>query len=237
MSLKPDEEFVKNCLLKHFGGASTAWEGEDPPDIYMMVDGETIAVEITRLSPVSFDENGIVQNRNTEDNFGINLCNELNSKMGKEIPPEINILLTLYVPVENARNYKKQLYQLLNDTLRKGIEIGNEYEFNIAGEKVEINIIPIRKYSQKKVVGIIFNKNSSTHIQSNAEIILSERLLDKVKKCKNIKYQGSKWLALFNDYWLADHEMYAAALNNITIEHNFDRILVINHAGQVYQVH
>ena len=190
MSLKPDEEFVKNCLLKHFGGSATAWEGEDPPDIYIMVDGKTMAVEITRLSPVSIDENGIVQNRKTEDSFGSNLCNELNSKLGENIPPEVDILLTLYVPVENARQYKKQLHQLLKETIGKGIEIGNEFEFSVSGEKVKVDVIPNRKYSQKKVLGLVVNTNSIVHIQSNAEIILSGRLLDKIEKCRNIKHQG-----------------------------------------------
>lgn len=55
MALKPDEEFVKKCLVKALG-ASKAYEGEDPPDIYLEFNGEKIAVEITRLSPVSFGE-------------------------------------------------------------------------------------------------------------------------------------------------------------------------------------
>jgi len=237
MALKPDEKFVKDCLLKYFGAAATAWEGEDPPDIYVKINGETIAVEITRLSPVSFGEDGIVQNRNTQDYFGINFCNELDSKLKKDVPPEVDVLLTLYVPVENVRKYKKQLHESLKETIAKGTKIGDRSELNIAGAKVKISIIPNRKYSQKKIVGEIVNENSSVHIQSNAEIILAGRLLDKVEKCKNIKHKGSKWLALLNDYWLADHENYTLDLDNITVQHNFERIFVISATGQVYRIH
>jgi hypothetical protein len=33
MTLKPTEEFAKDCLIKHFGSnIAKAQEGEDPPD-------------------------------------------------------------------------------------------------------------------------------------------------------------------------------------------------------------
>ena len=80
MALKPDEEFVKDCLVKTLS-ATKAWEGEDPPDIYLEVNGKQIPVEITRLSPVSFGENGTIENRHSQDYFGLNLCNHLNSSL------------------------------------------------------------------------------------------------------------------------------------------------------------
>lgn len=72
MALKPDEKFVKKCMAKSLS-ATKAWEGEDPPDIYLEINGEKIAVEITRLSPVSFGEDGTIQNRHSQDYFGLNL--------------------------------------------------------------------------------------------------------------------------------------------------------------------
>ena len=122
MALKPDEEFVRNCLVKTLG-ATKAYDGEDPPDIYLEFKDDRIAVEITRLSPVSFDENGTIQNRHSQDYFALNLCNDLDSRLRKNIPPEIDILLTLYVPVENGRKYKKEL----NEYLRKFIFITLKY--------------------------------------------------------------------------------------------------------------
>lgn len=237
MALKPDEKFITNCLLNHFGTTATAWEGEDPPDIYMKVEGKTIAVEITRLSPVSFDQDGVAQNRKTQDYFGMNLCDDLDSKLKRDISPEVDILLTLYVPVENTRKYKKELHACLKETIAKGIKTGDRTEFNIAGAKVKISVIPNRNHSQKKIVGLIVNDNSSAHIQGNAEVILADRILDKVKKCRNIKHQGAKWVALFNDYWLADYETYSLALNNISGQHDFERIFVISNTGQVSCIH
>jgi hypothetical protein len=163
----------------------------------------------------------------------MNLCDELDSKLKRDIPPEVDILLTLYVPVENARMYKKQLHSYLKKTIGEGVRIGDRAEFNIANAKVKISIIPNREQSQKKIVGLIINDNSNAHILSNAEVILAGRILDKVEKCRNIKHQGAKWLALFNDYWLADDETYAMALSNICVQHDFRKILVISDTCQV----
>ena len=118
MTLKATEEFVKDCLLKHFGSNITkAQEGEDPPDIYLTINNKKIAVEITRLSPISFDQSGTAQNRNTQDFFAIKLLNELDSKLRDIIPSEMEVNLTIYVPVTNPRKYKKELFEYLNQFL------------------------------------------------------------------------------------------------------------------------
>ncbi len=237
MTLKPDEEFVKNCLVKHFGKkTTTAWEGEDPPDIYIKINKETVAGEITRLSPVSFDQDGSVQNRNTQDYFGINLCDELDSKLKNYVPADVDIILTLYVPIENVRKYKKELQSHLKKILVKGIKAGDKSEIIIFGSKVHISVVPCRNHSQKKIVGLIVNNNSSAHILSNAEVIIAGRVLDKVEKCKKIKHKGALWLALFNDYWLADHETYAQAISNIKVKHDFENFFVVLDTGFVHQL-
>jgi hypothetical protein len=236
MALKPDEEFVKKCLANTLS-ATKACEGEDPPDIYLEVNGKKIAVEITRLSPVSFGENGTIQNRHSQDYFGLKLCDDLNADLGNKISPDLDILLILYVPVENGRKYKKELNTYVRDFISKGIKAGDKEEVELLGSKVRISVIPNRDYSAKKVVGAIANKNSSADILGNAKAILADRIQDKVSKCKNIKHEGPLWLALFNDYWLADHETYAQALQTMDISHDFERIYVVMDTGTVLQIH
>ena len=107
----------------------------------------------------------------------------------------------------------------------------------MSGSKVKIYVIPNREYSEKKIIGIIVNENSNAHVLSNAQATLAERIQDKVKKCKVIKNRGPVWLALFNDYWLADHEAYVQALKTMDVAHDFDRIYVIMGNGSVHQIY
>lgn len=239
MALRADEEFVRDSLVKYLGGQYyvKSWEGEDPPDIYIEIEEDIKAVEITRLSPVSFNQDGYVQNRNTQDSFGINLCNELDSKLKTDVPSQVDLILTLYVPVDNARKYRRELHAYLKDFIAYGIKPGDRSEIKITGEKVKISVVPNRDFSQKKIVGIIVNKNSSAHILSNAEFILAGRIKDKVEKCKKIQHEGSIWLALFNDYLLADHDTYAQAIKNIQVQHEFKKIFVVFDTGIVHQIY
>ena len=238
MILKPDEIYVKDCLINHFGAdITTAQEGENPPDIYLYIRDKKIAVEITRLSPVSFDQNGAVQNRNTQDFFGLTLCNEMDSKLRKDVPPEVDIILTLYLPVNNPRKYKKELCSYLKNVLDSGINIGDSSEIDISGSKVKISVVPSRSHAQRKIVGLIVNNNSSADILNNAKVILANRISDKVKKCKKIQHQGSIWLALFNDYLLSDHDIYSQAINNISIQHYFEMIFVISNTKVVTRIY
>jgi len=237
MPLKPDEKFVSDSLVKYFDSDIVTYqEGEDPPDIYLTLNGEKIAVEITRLSPVVFDENGGTQNRNTQDIFGVNLCNELDSKLKAKVPPDIDLVLAIYVPVENPRKYKKKLFDLIESVLNKEIKVGGRLTTSVLGHKISISFIPNRPHSKKKIVGAIANDNSNAHILTNAIAILTERIYEKQEKCKAIPHQGQKWLALFNDYWLADSETYSQAIKMISEKHDFQKILIISDQGVVSEL-
>jgi hypothetical protein len=237
MALKPDEKFVSESLVKHFGSDNVTYqEGEDPPDIYLTVNGEKIAVEITRLSPVSFDENGGMQNRNTQDTFGVNLCNELDSKLKSRVPPDIDLFLALHMPVHNPRKYKKELFNLIESVLEKEIKVGVRQTTSVLGHKVHISFIPNRSHSNKKIVGAIVNDNSNAHILSNAIAILTDRIPDKVQKCKTIPHSRKKWLALLNDYWLADTDTYSQAIKTVSEKHDFQKILLVSDQGVVSEL-
>lgn len=232
--LKPDEIFVRDSLINFFGpDRASAEEGEDPPDIYLTINNKKVAVEITRLTSISFDQNGHPQNRSTQDNFGCDLCDEINSTLKEKVPQEIDIVLTLHVPVINPRKFKAILLDHLNRILDEGLHCGDEISVDVAGSSVEINMIPHRKHSKKKIVGIIMNNNSRPELQLNADIILANRIMDKVRKCEKILQQGETWLALLNEFWLADFDSYSNSLKNVPLKHDFKRIYIVSDAGIV----
>lgn len=235
MPLKPDEEFVKRCLLEALN-AKDAGDGEDPPDIYLELDSKRIAVEITRLTPVSFSKDGELQNRTSQDSFAVDLCDELDSSLGKDVPPDIDILLILYVPVEHGRKYKKELKAFLKDYIKSPIKPGDAVNTMISGAKVKVSVISRRAHSAKKIVGAVVNQNSNAHILGNAEATLADRIKVKTAKCKDIQHNGPIWLALFNDYWLADDETYAQALKMTNLAHRFERIYLVMDTGAVHQL-
>jgi hypothetical protein len=41
------------------------------------------------------------------------------------------------------------------------------------------------------------------------------------------------WLALLNDYWLTDADTYRLALSQMSLDHPFDRIVLVNGDGSI----
>ena len=54
--LKPDEQFVINSLAAHVGGTWST--GENPPDAYLRIGEEAVAVEISTLTQHVVAERG-----------------------------------------------------------------------------------------------------------------------------------------------------------------------------------
>jgi len=239
MTLKPDEKFVTECIVQFLSGSdNVSWrEGEDPPDVYLDIGSQTVALEITQLSPVSFDEDGVIKNRTTEDLFALRLCDELDRKLGDKVAAKCTILLTLYVPVSDARRYRKELFNTVRDIVQSCTQKCKEKCLEVAGEKVRVAVVDERPYSEKKIVGCVFNKDSKADILLNAEVLLFERIAAKQKKCEVLLFDGTKWLALLNEYWLASFETYTKAMERCSVEHDFEKIFVVSGNRQVKEIY
>ena len=79
----------------------------------------------------------------------------------------------------------------------------------------------------------VLNKKADRHIDSNARRILEDRIETKSKKCGALAFRGHLWLALFDDYFLADDETYRQAVAGIEYPNVFDKIILISGSGSV----
>jgi hypothetical protein len=107
------------------------------------------------------------------------------------------------------------------------------HEREIEGSKVSISVIPERP-SGKKIVGIIANTNTSADIGLNARLVLEDRIYTKSEICSTLP--KPIWLAVLNDYWLADADTYAAASRQIKLAHCFERIFLVSIEGSVSEI-
>ncbi len=228
-SFDETELLVIKSLGKHFSACYR--RGEDPPDAYLqMPDGNEIAVEITMLTQHVSDGRGNLKPRLSEDSTAIRLANDLNDELQDFIPEGFVVILTLASPISQARKTKAQLKKLLSHI---STSHGTEVSENILGNNIDILVSADDRPSGKKVVGIITNQKSSPDILQNAMTILQERIADKAKKCRSLAFNGPKWLALFNDYWLSDKDTYQQALGSFSLNHPFEKILLVSGNGSV----
>jgi hypothetical protein len=231
--MRPDEEFVKDSLVRFLDGNVEAIPGEDPPDYYFIVNGDKIAVEVTRLTPVSCDETGRPKNRLTEDCFSLDLCDRLNARFKDRFSDDYSMLLHIRGPIRNPRKFTKVLRDLIDSILISAeIAIGWKKTFEIAGNEVLLSAVPSQSTSTRRIHGAVENKDSSPFIERNAALILNERINTKQAIMCETSWTGPKWLALLNDYWLADHRTYAQVLAGMA--HDFEKIFLVSDGGDVH---
>lgn len=232
--MRPDEEFVARALVEFFGGPASAsvTNGEDPPDFYITVGASRIGVEVTRLSQFTFEPNGILGNRATQDFFGTRLLDELDGRIGPSLPDHLSLLVGLWVPVSNAARFRKGLTSWVSEVAASARE-GLKEEREIEGSNTTISVRSKRP-SGKRIVGFVANKNSSADIGLNARLILEDRIRTKSEICTRLP--KPIWLAVFNDYWLADADTYAVACRQLKLAHCFQRLFLVSDEGAVDEI-
>ena len=234
--MRREEAFVCNALVEFLGGPSVASgvDGDDPPDIYLTLGRSRTGVEVTRLSQFTIEPDGTLGNRTTQDSFGIHLIEDLNTKLGPLLPQNVSLLIGLHVPVPKALRFRKEVNEWVTQVLASP-NPGTKDERNIDGSNVSVSVIPERP-SGKKIVGFVVNKHSSADILLNARLVLEERIRTKSTLCEGVARMGPIWLAVFNDYWLADADTYAAACQQLKMSHCFKRLFLVSDNSAVCEL-
>lgn len=224
--LRSDEIFCIQAVVALVGGEWS--EGEDPPDAYLSIGNENIAVEISTLTQHISDYNGGSKPRLSEDSPAIRLCDELDEELKTRIPADRVVLLILSAPIYNVRKLKPKLSEEIMALVESEGEVDVVVEKEIMNNMITIHHFLGNRSSGKKIVGTVQNKKSNADILTNAKEILTDRIVVKTEKCTNLLSNGPVWLVLFNDYWLADINTYRRAIAQISFEHPFERILIVS---------
>ena len=220
--MSPNETFVMNSIVETFGGKFT--EGEDPPDAYLQLNGKHIAVEVTRLVQQVQNDKGEIISRLAHDQPAMTLSDELERQMKNDIPNDKYVFLILGAPINNIRRTKSELKIEILNQLKSGVV---KQDLIIEKNRISISIYDGVRETGEKVISAIANRYSDTNLLSNTMNLLNDRITSKLKKCKVKSYEGEYWLALYNDYWVADIDSYKLAYSKLNIQHDFKKILII----------
>ncbi len=221
--MRPSEEYVLNTLITEFGGQYT--EGEDPPDGYITIGDKRIAVEVSMLVEQLQNENGESYSRMKDDAPAHNLASNIELDINAKIPHDMHVFLVIGAPIKQIRKTQAKVAETISHMIQNNIF---KLDQKFLDNDISISIFTGWGSYTPKIGYAISNRYSSANIGENTEMMLRERIQTKNKK-RNVKPDIDEyWLALFNDYWVADEESYQIAYRNLDIEHNFDKIIIIN---------
>ena len=229
--MRPDEEYVLATLASKFGGKYI--DGEDPPDGYLLLNNRRIAVEVTKLVE-HINENGKRRSRLADDVPISNVVEQLNEEIGNLIPKNRWIHLVIPSPIKRINEFKKELTRIILNMIATKT---HEAVIDILGYVVSINLYKCQQPPKKKVVQSIATKFASTNIQENTQFLLQNRIIIKNQKCNPTGEADEYWLALFNTYCMADVESYRGAYDALKLEHNFNKIYLIDGYRRVYKLY
>ncbi len=232
--MRDEEAHVGRSLVAFLGGPEHAQfePGDDPPDLVFFLDGDRVGVEVTRLSQFTIRPDGTLGNRTTDDSFGLRAVDELNAKFGSALPDDVDLFIHVEMPAQSGGKFKSKLTAWVQEIVASPA-VGREEERVIEGASVRIRAINRRK-SEKRIVGLIGNGYSSPDVGLNALLLLEDRIATKNEICSGLP--RPVWLALLNDYWLADADSYQLAMGKLPIQHCFKRIFLVRDDGHVSEL-
>jgi hypothetical protein len=217
-------------LARTYGGV---WRpGRNPPDAYLTVGSAVIGVEISTLTQHVPDNKGRTKSRYTDDATGLWIINEVKAALRHRVPDGRTVILTVYAPVHNARKTKTRLEEILLAHLAVGKDV--DVTEDIYGNSIAIRVSSYHGIDDAKIHGLVPHQKSSPDILFNARYALDDRIMVKAAKCQSIP--GPLWLALLNDYWLADDATYQQAFKMQSRAHPFDKILLVAKSGAVVEL-
>jgi len=203
--------------------------GADPPDAYLTIADRTIAVEISTLTQHVTDGRG-PRPRRSDDIPATRLAKQLDAELKTAVPDGKFITLVLSSPILEPRKTKAELRNEITSLLSGNPEL-SRIERKIRGNHIEICLSESPESGGMKIGVVVRNRASNPHILTNVRYILEDRIKTKAEKCG--KLSGPIWLALLNDYFLADADDYRDALKSISVEHPFEKILLVSGDGSV----
>jgi hypothetical protein len=231
--MREDEKFVIQAVAAFCSGS---WRpGEDPPDAYIDIGSKAIAVEISTLTQHVTTDRGI-RERLSDDQTAARLANELNEELKHVIPDGTTVGLHLSSPIAKLRKTKTLLAQRIAALIEGAVPDGTELKLRICDNDVALWVTQHNDPQYKKVSAVFHHRHSNPHILRNAAYALEDRIKTKTKKCVVLK-KRPLWLALLNDYWLADTHTYSLAIAGISVEHPFEKILMVSGNGSVSLLH
>ncbi|MBZ0217577.1 MAG: hypothetical protein K8F25_13545 [Fimbriimonadaceae bacterium] len=110
--MRADEKFVMDAIVSRYSGHYGP--GENPPDAYLTVLDETVAVEITTLTQHVTDSRG-TRPRLSDDLLAIRIANGLNAELGHIVPDGRTIMLVIKTPIFQARKIKTELTKVIRE--------------------------------------------------------------------------------------------------------------------------
>ena len=211
--------------------------GPDPPDFVLDFEGSSVGLEVTQLTPLSFDSAGEAKNRVTEDEHASRLVEEMRAAIGDCVPSHLSIVLDVRGPVWSPRKFRRLLRAEIEAFIASSTTSPSSVrEIEIVGNTVGIRAVPAFEPPGRRIVGVISNEDANLFVIGEATQSLSLRIRAKAERMNRSNWSEVTWLALVVAHPMIGAREFVEAYRRLNVNHPFDRIYLIDRGGSLTEL-
>ena len=227
--VKKQERTAIEAVARRF---SATWEkGSDPPDVYIMVAGKRVAVDITTLKQRGPGQDNAAKPRLRFDKVATRLLERLQATLGEAVPDGMTVLLTITAPILLPSKTAASLEDKIQTLLQRGSPGRDEKEM-IHGNGVQIRLLRGESERAPKMVGFVHNSDSDPLLLLNMTRELLE-LISAVSGRQASTLAGDRWLVVISAGEISCLEAYRYIYSQLRMATDFKKILMVFGDGRV----
>jgi hypothetical protein len=227
--VKKQERTAIEAVARRF---SATWEkGSDPPDVYIMVAGKRVAVDITTLKQRGPGQDNAAKPRLRFDKVATRLLERLQATLGEAVPEGMTVLLTITAPIRLPSKTAASLEDKIQTLLQRGSPGRDEKEM-IHGNGVQIRLLRGESERAPKMVGFVHNSDSDPLLLLNMTRELLE-LISAVAGRQASSLAGDRWLVVISAGEISCLEAYRYIYSQLRMATDFKKILMVFGDGRV----
>jgi hypothetical protein len=227
--LNKRERAAIETVAKRF---SATWEkGSDPRDVYILVAGKRVAVEIATLKWRRTLAVNAAKPRLRFDKVATRLIEVLQAALGETVPDGTIVLLTITAPIRLASKTAAALGGKLHTILGRESPSRDE-KIAIHGNRVQIRVLRGAPERAPKMVGFVHNPDSDPLLLLNTTSELLELISTDVGG-RTLMVAGDRWLVVIGENGISFLQVYRYIFSQLRRASDFTKILMVFGDGRV----
>ena len=222
--MRPEETYALEKLVALVGGSFS--DEEDPPDAYIDISNQVIAVEVTRLICPMLEESKLTGlPRLAGDVPAEKIMTEMVNKFANRVAEDKNIFVMISTPINNISEIKSEIDRQIEEVIE--LDHANRL-ININDDSATITVHDAVCDEVDRISYAIVNEAVSADLHENIMHALDSRIQAKAGHPEKHHKGSEYWLCIVNEFFLASAQSIRLAFSEISPSHEYDRIYVIH---------
>ncbi len=208
-------------------GCSATWEkGSDPSDVYFMVGGKRVAVDIATLKRRGSGQGKGVKPRLRFDKVATRLIEHLQAALKESVPDGMTVLLTITAPIRLPAKTAASLEDKIQTILGRRSP-GRDEKETIHGNRVRLRLLRDESERAPKLIGFVHNADSDPLLLLN----MTSELLELLRNTRTT--DSDRWLVVISAGGISFLEAYRYIYSQLRIATDFKKIFMVFGDGGV----